>query len=295
MEKFRGTGVAVVTPFTKEGKVDYTSLHNIIEHLIQGNVEYLVVLGTTGESVTLTDDEQKAVIETFFEVNKGRLPIVIGVGGNNTRKICQQVEKISHKYKPDGILSVSPYYNKPSQAGIYAHYAAIAQSTELPIILYNVPGRTASNIVAPTTLKLAQKFEHIIAVKEAAGDLVQCMEIIAERPKDFLVISGDDILTLPMIGVGGDGVISVLANAIPLEIGNMVRAALKGDFDKAQKLHYQTRNLMQLAFKEGNPVGIKTMMELKKLGSRNVRLPLVSATENLQMLIKKEMELVSTK
>ncbi len=289
MKKLRGTGVAVVTPFNEAGNIDLHALRRIIEYLIEEKVEYFVVLGTTGESVTLTESEQKLVIDTFFEVNQGRLPIVIGVGGNNTRELCQKVAEISGKYKPDALLSVSPYYNKPTQAGIYEHYKAIAKSTDLPIILYNVPGRTAANMAAATTLSLAHDFANIVAIKEASADLLQCMQIVKECPKDFMLISGDDILTLPIISIGGVGVISVVANALPQEIGSMVRYGLKGDTVQAQHLHYKLLALMNLTFEEGNPAGIKAIMASRRLCAAFVRLPLLQATEDLTNRIQKEL------
>ncbi|RMG20411.1 MAG: 4-hydroxy-tetrahydrodipicolinate synthase [Bacteroidetes bacterium] len=289
MTQFAGTGVAVVTPFTETGAVDYSALARIIEHLIAGKVEYLVVLGTTGESVTLTPAEQQRVIATFFDINAGRLPIVIGVGGNNTASICNKLEEISKSFQPAGILSVSPYYNKPNQEGIYQHYRSIASHTDLPIILYNVPGRTASNITAQTTIRLARDFSNIVAIKEASGDLVQCMEIVKGRPRGFQLISGDDILTLPMMSIGGQGVISVLANAFPLHISEMVRNALAGNWQESNSQHYRMLRLMQLAFLEGNPTGIKAMMQAQGLCTPDVRLPLVQASAQLQSTIAKEL------
>lgn len=289
MKKFQGTGVAVITPFDESDNLDLSSLSNIIDFHIKEKVEYLVILGTTGESVTLTDDEQSKVIDTFIEVNKGRVPLVLGVGGNNTRKVSKRVEEVSKKYNLDGILSVSPYYNKPSQAGIYAHYAEIAKNTDLPIILYNVPGRTSSNISSSITLKLAHEFQHIVAVKEASGNFEQCMEIIRERPEGFLVLSGDDVFSLPIISLGGNGAISVIANAFPRKFGNLVRYALSGNYQAAQNLQYDLLSLMDLAFREGNPVGVKAMMHIKGLCIPSVRLPLVNASSELTALIQKEL------
>ncbi|MCB0836527.1 MAG: 4-hydroxy-tetrahydrodipicolinate synthase [Bacteroidia bacterium] len=281
MALFTGTGVAMVTPFTQDGDVDYAGLRNLTNHLIDGQVEYLVVLGTTGESATLSSEEKAKVIETILETNDKRIPVVLGAGGNNTAHVCKQVEDYTHLYKPAGILSVSPYYNKPTQEGIYQHYKAVAGSTDLPIILYNVPGRTSKNVFAETTLRLAHDVDNIIAVKEASGDLAQCMEIIAHKPEGFEVISGDDNLTVPMASIGADGVISVIGNALPLPFSSMTRAALDGDFAKAREIHYQIMDLMNLNFVENNPGGVKTMLSLLGVCGADVRLPLVKGSNDL--------------
>lgn len=287
--KFKGTGVAIVTPFDSKGNVDYKGLSNLVNFLIKGKVEYLVVLGTTGESATLSKEEKKKVLEHVVKVNKKRLPLVIGIGGNDTREVIDTIKHTNLK-EFDAILSVSPYYNKPSQRGIYEHYKAIAKSTSKPIILYNVPGRTSSNITADTTLKLARKFSHIIAVKEASGNLEQCMAIIENKPKDFLVISGDDNLTLPLLACGANGVISVVANAFPKDFSDMVRSGLKGDFAIARKLHYKTFEITQQLFADGNPGGIKHVLDLLGVCGAQVRLPLVEPNEHVQKRLK---ELVS--
>ncbi len=259
--KFKGTGVAIVTPFAKSGQVDFHGLGNLIEHLIKGKVEYLVVLGTTGESVTLTKEEKSEVVQFVVEKTRKRVPVVIGVGGNNTAEILNYFEHADFTGLA-AILSVSPYYNKPSQEGIFQHYRAIAEHAPLPVILYNVPGRTASNISADTTLRLAHEFDNIIAIKEASGNLEQCMKIIKNRPDNFLVISGDDNLTLPMIACGADGVISVVANALPKDFSEMVRQAANGKLDAARKLHYKTFEITEQLFADGNPGGIKIVLEL---------------------------------
>lgn len=287
MTSFTGTGVAVVTPFDQQGRVDEPALARIIEHLIAGGVEYLVVLGTTGEAATLSGEEQSRVIETFFEVNEGRLPIVLGVGGNNTQLICKSAEALSKRYQPSGLLSVSPYYNKPSQEGIYQHYKAVAASTDLPIIIYNVPGRTASNITADTCLRLAHEVDNIVAIKEASGNLEQGMDIVAGKPDGFQVLSGDDALSLALIACGYTGVISVTANAMPRAFSDMVRAALAGEIERARGLHYTLWPLMEQHFAEGNPAGVKATMELLGLCTREVRLPLIKASEALIERIKK--------
>ena len=291
MKRFSGTGVAVVTPFREDLSPDYHSLKHVINHLIDGKVEYLVVMGTTGESVTLSQDEQNQILETFLETNNKRVPIVLGIGGNNTQHICNKAQELSVKYELDGILSVSPYYNKPTQAGIYQHYKALSESTDLPIILYNVPGRTASNISPETTLALAHDFDNIVATKEASGSLPQVMEIIKNRPEGFLVLSGDDSLALPFIGVGAEGAISVIGNALPLQFSNMVRAALDGDFTLAGKIHYELLDLMNLNFVEGNPAGVKMLMNLLGLCEPHVRLPLIAASDSLKQRLQQALQL----
>ena len=289
MNKFKGTGVALVTPFRKEGEVDFNALQKLVEFQIENGVNYLVVQGTTGESVTLTDEEKVAVLEYIIDVTKNRVPIVLGVGGNNTSNVVQQIKKFN-PYRIDAYLSVSPYYNKPSQAGIVAHYGQIAQATDKPIILYNVPGRTGSNMTAETTLTLANTYANIIAVKEASGNLEQIMEIIKNKPSDFLVISGDDALTLPHIACGGDGVISVVANAFPKRFSSMVDYALKGDLEKAKPLHYELFPIIQQLFADGNPGGIKYVLKLISIGEDHMRLPLVNINDEVA---KKLYELVA--
>ena len=278
MKKFNGTGVALVTPFRKEGEVDYSALEKLVEFQIQNGVNYLVVQGTTGESVTLTDQEKISVLEFVIEINKERLPIVLGIGGNNTSSVIEQIHQFSN-YKIDGILSVSPYYNKPSQEGIYAHYKALSKASSLPIILYNVPGRTSSNISPDTTLKLANECENIVAIKEASGDLEQIMQIILHKPDGFLVISGDDALTLPHLAIGGDGVISVVANAFPKRFSTMVSSILKGDLDLAKQKHYELFEIIKYLFADGNPGGIKYVLKLINICEDNLRLPLVNINE----------------
>ena len=289
MNKFKGTGVALVTPFRKEGEVDFNALQKLVEFQIENGVNYLVVQGTTGESVTLTDEEKVSVLEYIIDVAKNRVPIVLGVGGNNTTNVVQQIKKFN-SYRIDAYLSVSPYYNKPSQAGIVAHYGQIAQATDKPIILYNVPGRTGSNMTAETTLTLANTYANIIAVKEASGNLEQIMEIIKNKPSDFLVISGDDALTLPHIACGGDGVISVVANAFPKRFSSMVDYALKGNLEKAKPLHYELFPIIQQLFADGNPGGIKYVLKLISIGEDHMRLPLVNINDEVA---KKLYELVA--
>jgi 4-hydroxy-tetrahydrodipicolinate synthase len=276
--KFKGTGVAIVTPFTKDGNVDFKSLERLVNFIIKGGVEYVVVMGTTGESVTLSKEEKSSVVEHVIETVDRRVPIVLGLGGNNTQEIISSLKKESFAHI-DALLSVSPYYNKPNQRGIYQHYRAIAEASPLPVILYNVPGRTASNITADTTLKLAEEFKNIIAIKEASGNLEQCMKIIKYRPKDFLVISGDDALTLPILACGGDGVISVVANAFPGDFSEMTREMMAGNLKDAQKLHYKLTDIIEQLFADGNPAGIKAVLEMMKICPSNVRLPLVKVNK----------------
>ena len=285
MTKFKGTGVAIVTPFNADKSVDYPSLEKLVEHLIKNGIDYLVVQGTTGESVTLTATEKEEVLSFIIKVNNNRLPIVLGIGGNSTASVIETF-KTANLNGVDAILSVSPYYNKPTQEGIYQHYKALAEVSSKPIILYNVPGRTSSNITAATTLRLANDFEQIIAVKEASGDLEQCMEVIHHKPKDFLVISGDDALTLPFIACGGDGVISVIANAFPKGFSDMVNYALQANLKEAQQLHYKYLKMIHYLFVEGNPAGVKAALKILGITGDDVRLPLVSVGEQTFNKIK---------
>lgn len=281
--KIKGTGVAIVTPFNKDGEIDYKALQKLINHIIGGGVEYVVALGTTGESVTLSSEEKKAFVEHVIEYVDTRVPIVLGLGGNNTQEILNKFKTASDFNHISAILSVSPYYNKPNQRGIYQHYKAIAEAAPVPVILYNVPGRTSSNMLSETTLKLAEEFSNIVAIKEASGNLEQCMRIIKHKPKDFMVISGDDNLTLPMMACGADGVISVVANAFPKDFSEMVRQILVGNVEEARKLHYKLTDITEQLFADGNPAGIKALLELMDICQGNLRLPLVrvnKATQN---------------
>ncbi len=288
MTKFRGTGIAIITPFKANKEIDFTALESLINYWIKNKVEYLVVMGTTGESVTLSQKEKIQLFDFCIEKINKRVPLVIGIGGNNTAAVIESFKDFDLS-KADAILSVSPYYNKPTQEGIYRHYAAIAKASPLPIILYNVPGRTMSNITAATTLRLAKDFSNIIAVKEASGNLEQVAEIIENKPERFLVISGDDNLTLPILALGGDGVISVSANAFTLDFSNMVRAVLAGDLATARTLHYKLFTLTKLLFEEGNPTGIKESLKLMNLCGNNVRLPLVEASDSLSSKLQDEL------
>lgn len=289
-QQFRGTGVALVTPFTREGKVDFKGLENLIEHTVSGKVEYLVTMGTTGESATLSRKERHEVMDFTVEKVDGRVPVVAGFGGNNTAALIEEMEAY-HFEGIDAILSASPYYNKPTQEGIYEHYKALANNAPKPIILYNVPGRTSSNITSDTTLKLAANFKNIIGIKEASGDLLQCMRIVKGlHRKDFLVISGEDPLTLPMLSFGMDGVISVVANVLPKEFSDMVRFGLEDDFKKGSELHYKLLPVIDLLFKEGNPAGVKAALYILNVCDLYVRLPLVHASDGLTMSLKKIMK-----
>jgi len=281
MKALIGTGVALITPFTEDFLVDVDGLKNVVDFNIENGIDYLVVLGTTAESATLSKDEKQVVIDTVKVANKGRVPMVLGIGGNNTHEVIAEIES---RDLTDfaAVLSVSPFYNKPTQEGIYQHFAAIARKTPIPMLLYNVPGRTASNILPETVIRLAHDFENIIGVKEAAGDIVQAMELIAGCPKDFLIISGDDMITLPMVLAGGDGVISVIGEGFPKEFSTMVRLGLERKVDEAYQIHYKLAPAIDYIFEEGNPAGIKAVF--KKLGicDDTLRLPLVKVSDGLR-------------
>lgn len=270
----KGLGVALITPFKEDDTIDYTALGKLIEHLIQNSIDYLVVLGTTAETPTLSTQEKKEVVSFVKERINGRIPIVLGVGGNCTKSVVDQLKNDDYE-GIDAILSVVPYYNKPSQEGIYQHYKAIAQATELPIILYNVPGRTGVNMTAETTLRIAREFENVVAIKEASGNIVQMDDIIKNKPADFMVISGDDGITFPLITLGAVGVISVIGNAFPKEFGRMVRLALNGDYDSALRIHHEFTELFSLLFVDGNPAGVKAMLNAMGYIDNKLRLPLV--------------------
>jgi 4-hydroxy-tetrahydrodipicolinate synthase len=287
---FTGTGVAMVTPFLKSGAVDFEALTRLTSHIISGKCDYLVVLGTTGESTTLNRGEKAAVLRHIIGVNRKKLPVVLGIGGNNTASVIAEISEQDFE-GVDALLSVSPYYNKPTQEGIYEHYMQIADASPVPVILYNVPGRTSSNITAATTLRLAGH-PNIIGIKEASGNFDQCMSIIKKRPAGFLVISGDDNITLPLIAAGLDGVISVVANAWPKEFSEMVRLARANRFDQARKWHYSLFDIIPLLFAEGNPSGIKHALKIKSICNDFVRLPLVPVSRELSQQLKKAMQAV---
>jgi 4-hydroxy-tetrahydrodipicolinate synthase len=282
MKKLMGTGVALVTPMNEQGDIDYKSLKKLLRHTAKG-VDYFVVMGTTGESATLSKDEKKQVLAFVHDNNPGNLPIVYGIGGNNTQSVLEEI-KTTNLQGVDALLSVSPYYNKPSQEGVYQHFKAIAQASPIPVILYNVPGRTASNLTATTTLRLAN-LKNIIGVKEASGNLEQCMMIAKGKPSDFLLISGDDLLTLPIYSIGGTGVISVLANALPKVFLKIKENALAGNLPKAQIEQFKLLEINGPMYEEGNPVGVKYLLSLMGICQPHVRLPLIEASVLLQKKI----------
>lgn len=284
MEQLKGTGVALVTPFNTDGTVDVAALSNLVTHSINGKVDYLVALGTTAESVTLTKEEKQLVLDTIVVANNGVLPLVVGIGGNNTYGVVQELKTMDLS-EFCAILSVSPYYNKPTQEGIYQHFKAVSQASPLPIIVYNVPGRTGSNILPDTVFRLAKDFDTIVAIKEASGDMAQVMHLLQHRPTGFMVLSGDDIMALPIILAGGDGVISVIGQGLPQEFSEMVRLGMAGKSKEAYSYHYRLQEGMQLIFEEGNPAGIKAILELLNLGKAEVRLPLVAASTGLKRKI----------
>ncbi|WP_425238042.1 4-hydroxy-tetrahydrodipicolinate synthase [Ulvibacterium sp.] len=285
MDSIKGTGVALVTPFNEDFSIDTKALERIVDYCVDGGVDYLVVLGTTGESVTLNKAEKQIVMEAVISANAGRLPLVLGIGGNSTYRIVDEVKAFESDHF-EAILSVSPYYNKPTQEGIYQHFKSISEVTNKPIILYNVPGRTGSNMLPSTVLRLAHDFENIVGIKEASGDMIQVMDIMQKKPKDFMVISGDDITALPTVLAGGSGVISVLGQGIPREFSNMIRLGLENRPDEAYALHYKLQEGMSLIFQEGNPAGIKAVFEILGLCAATVRLPLVEATPQLKRILK---------
>lgn len=273
--------MAIITPFTPTGEVDFDTLTILADRLIEDGVSYLVVLGTTAETPTLSSGEKADVLRCVVDSCAGRVPIVVGAGGNDTQASIRAIENLD-KNGVDAILSVVPYYNKPSQEGIYQHFSAIAAASELPLMLYNVPGRTGTNMTAETTLRLASEYPgQIVAIKEASGDLEQVTKLLAERPEGFHVISGDDAITLPMIALGADGVVSVIGNGYPGLISSMVKSALEGELVQARKLHYSLSPMMKTIFKEGNPAGIKAAMEIRGWCKNVLRLPLIPATETL--------------
>lgn len=281
MSKFLGTGVALVTPFNSDLSINHQALTSIVNYNIDNGTDYLVICGTTAESVTLTKQEKKAVIETISKANSGRVPLVLGIGGNNTSLIIEEIESTDLS-KIDAILSVSPYYSKPTQEGIYQHFKAISDASPIDIILYNVPGRTSKNVEVNTTLRLAKDFENIIGVKEAGNNMAQYYELIKGKPEGFLIISGDDDLALGVTLAGGAGVISVIGQAFPKEFSSMIRLGLKGEAKESYKLHYKLMGVIGYIFEENNPAGIKAVFEALGLCQDNVRLPLVTASNQLK-------------
>ncbi len=271
---FKGLGIALITPFKEDGSVDYDSLKRLIEYQIKNGADFLCVLATTAETPTLNSDEKHLIKDLIVETVKGRIPILMGCGGNNTAAVVEELKTGDFK-GIDGVLSVCPYYNKPSQEGLYQHFKAIANATNLPVVLYNVPGRTGINLKAETTVRLARECDNIIAIKEASGNLEQVDEIIKNKPLDFDVLSGDDGLTFPMIAVGAVGVISVIGNALPKEFSKMVRLSLKGEYDGARRIHHKFIELFSLLFVDGNPAGVKAMLHQMGMIKNVLRLPLV--------------------
>ena len=292
MAKFFGTGVALITPFNTDLSIDHDALANIVNFNIDNGTEYLVICGTTAESVTLTKQEKKEVIATIAKANDGRLPLVLGIGGNNTAEVIEEIETTDLRTM-DAILSVSPYYTKPTQEGIYQHFKAISKASPKPIILYNVPGRTSANMLPTTTLRLASDFDNIIAVKEAGNNVGQYLQLLKDKPEDFLVISGDDDLALGVVLAGGAGVISVLGQAVPKDFSNMIRLGLEGKAKEAYKLHFKLMDVTAHIFEENNPAGIKAVFDALGLARDTVRLPLVVATSQLKEKIKKSVALLN--
>ena len=286
MHKLIGTGVALITPFKNDFSIDTDALSRIVRYQIDNGIDYLVVLGTTAETATLNSEERNLVINTVVAANAGKLPLVLGVGGNNTAAVVEEL-KTRDLSSFAAILSVSPYYSKPTQEGIYQHFKAIALASLLPIILYNVPGRTASNVLPSTVVRLAQDFKNIVAIKEASGDIVQAMKIIESKPDDFLVISGDDMITLPMVLAGGAGVISVIGEGFPKLFSKMVHLGLEKKVEEAYKLHYKISPCIDFIFEQGNPAGIKEVFMTLGLCENVVRLPLVSVDAGLSNKIQK--------
>lgn len=284
MEQLKGTGVALVTPFNQDGTVDVDALSKLVAHCKKGKIDYLVALGTTAESVTLTKEDKQLVLDTIVVANNGVLPLVVGVGGNNTLGVVLELKAMDLS-EFCAILSVSPYYNRPTQEGIYEHFKAISQASPLPIIVYNVPGRTGSNMLPTTICRLAKDFDNIVAAKEASGNMAQVLELLQNKPSDFMVLSGDDLTALPTLLAGGDGVISVIGQGLPQEFSEMVRLGRAGKAKEAYYYHYRLQEGMHLIFEEGNPAGIKAILELLGLGSALVRLPLMPASSQLKKKI----------
>tara|TARA_R110002124_G_scaffold122442_4_gene281061 strand:- start:1115 stop:1996 length:882 start_codon:yes stop_codon:yes gene_type:complete len=290
MQSIIGTGVALVTPFKKDFSIDTEALRRIVNFSVDGGIEYLVILGTTAENATLSQEEKQVVIDTVVDCNNGRLPLVLGVGGNDTMKVVEELQTRDLSAFV-AVLSVSPYYNKPTQEGIYQHFKRVAEASPVPVIIYNVPGRTSSNMLPKTVLRLANDFKNIVAIKEAAGDMVQAMQILKDKPEDFLVISGDDVIALPMVLAGGAGVISVIGQGFPKEFSEMIRLGLNRKVDEAFKKQYLLADCIDMIFEQGNPAGIKQVFQSLGIADNTVRLPLVpvdeSLSERIDIFVKK--------
>lgn len=277
-QQFKGTGVALITPFQQDGKIDFPALQALISNVIKGGVDFVVALGTTAETPTLSTAEKQEILSAVVKYCEGKLPVVCGLGGNNTAEVLQQLSEFDLK-GVDALLSVTPYYNKPSQEGLYQHFRAIAQATGKPIILYNVPGRTGGNLLPATAIRLAKEFKNIVAIKEASGNLVQCMELIQDKPEHFTVLSGDDNLALAQMAVGMEGIISVAANCFTKEMTDIINLAIVGKFDKARKTFYKILPGIDLLFAEGNPAGVKCVLKHMGISQNYLRLPLVPVSE----------------
>jgi 4-hydroxy-tetrahydrodipicolinate synthase len=289
MTKFQGTGIAIITPFKEDLSVDYSALVNLVNYNIENGTDYIVISGTTGESVTITKGEKKTIIETIVKANKGRVPLVLGIGGNNTAEVIHEIQSTDLS-EIDAILSVSPYYSKPTQEGIYQHFKAISNTCPIDIIMYNVPGRTSSNMTPETTLRLAADFSNIIAVKEAGNNVHQYLKLLKDKPDDFLIISGDDDLVLGVVLAGGAGVISVIGQALPQQFSKMINLGLEGKAKEAYDIHFQLMDITSLIFSENNPAGIKAVLEHLNLAEAHVRLPLVQASGSLKKAIKEALQ-----
>jgi len=289
MKAFIGSGVALITPFNENNTIDFESLGNLIEFQISGGIDYLVSLGTTGETATLSKNEKQKIFEYTAQKTAGRIPLIAGIGGNNTHEIVELLQNLDLSAF-SAILSVSPYYNKPTQEGIYQHYKALAEASPLPIILYNVPGRTGSNIEAETTIRLAHDFNKIIGIKEASGNFHQYAVIMRDKPEDFLLISGDDALQLPMAALGASGVISVLANALPSQVSLLTKLCLQGAFKEAGELHGKLLRITDLCFTEGNPAGVKSILQQYNICKEVIRLPLTPISEQTRNKIIEELK-----
>lgn len=292
MKKFKGSGVAIVTPFKNDSSIDFSALGRVVEHIIQGGINYIVVLGTTGESVTLSKEEKQAVISFVLETVNERVPIVVGIGGCNTQEVINSIRHTDLN-GVDAILSVAPYYNKPTQRGLFQHFKTIATFSPVPVLMYNVPGRTGCNISSDTTIELANECTNIIGIKEASGDLGQVMRILKGKPENFSVISGDDMLTIPIIAAGGVGVISVLGNAFPSATSELVNHALRNNYKSAREIQYKYIELTELLFAEGNPAGVKAMLSILNKSQNFLRLPLVPVSRSTYSKIQKAIEEVS--
>lgn len=294
MVNLHGMGVALITPFKQNGEVDYDALSRLVDYQLRNHIDYIVALGTTAETPTLTEEEKDRIMELVLHKAAGKVPVVMGLGGNNTRNITDKLQNGNFR-GIDAILSVVPYYNKPSQEGLYQHFAAIAQASPVPVVLYNVPGRTGTNMTAATTLRLAGDFSNIIAIKEASGNMAQIESLIKDKPDDFLVISGDDGIAFPLITQGAAGVISVIGNAFPAEFSRMVRLALQGDYENARPIHHRFTELFELLFVDGNPAGVKSMLSAMGMIENKLRLPLVPTRITTYEKIRQVLENLNVK